>query len=515
MFSSFPVTERALMLAVTAPALYLLGVALGRLLKHRTGVRLGVMYQLFCIVVALYFPLRLLAIPLHYPLDLLPGSAPIFDASRELGALAVLLSAIFLMALIRRYLWEIYFEQHRQIEIPKFLREILALIIFLIALVLVLSVNYGQSVTGVILPSTVLVGVIGWAMQDLLGNVISGVSLQLGKPFKSGDWLIVDSYHAEVIEVNWRSTRLRTNDHVYLDIPNSNIVRNVITNVSYPTKLHAMRVRLGIDYNAAPNRVKEVLMRAALNAPGVLPTPPPKIYLMDFADSSVVYEIKYWLEDHAKLNDINDAIRTNIWYALQRAKIKIPFPMRTLQIEPRRASEAAQKLPESSSALLRQQPFFQCLDDEQASRVLASANLCRFGLNEKIIEQGANGDSMFILTQGSAEVYISRDGSAARVATLNAGNYFGEMSLLTGEKRSATVVAQCDCEVLEIEKRVVAELLQNNSELLHRLSDMLAQRRIENESVLLASTTDKQMINSKKQEYAANFFSKVRSFFEL
>src|ERR1043166_2779198 len=337
MLSVFTATERALMLAVTAPALYLFTVALGRLLKRRAGVRLGVMYQLFCIVLALYVPLRLLNIPLTYPAA---ERRPLFDAWRELGALTVLLAAFFLIALIRRYLWEIYFEQHRQIAVPKFLREILALIIFLLALVLVLSIGYGQSITGVILPSTVIVGIVGWAMQDLLGNVIGGVALQLGKPFKSGDWLALDKTFAEVMEVNWRSTRLRTNDHVYLDIPNSHIVKNPITNLTYPTRLHAMRLRVGVDYNAPPNRVKEVLSRATTGASGVLSTPAPKIYLIEFGDSAVVYEIKFWLEDHARYNDITDAIRTNVWYALQRAGIKIPFPIRTLQIEPRRALES-------------------------------------------------------------------------------------------------------------------------------------------------------------------------------
>src|SRR5438067_5697395 len=240
----FTATQRALLLAVTAPAFYLLTVALGRLLKRRAGVRLGVMYQLFCIVISLYVPLRLLNISLTYPAKVSAGGKPLFDVYRELGALAALLAALFLIALIRRYLWEIYFEQRRQVEVPKFLREILALIIFLIALILVLSVGYGQSITDVILPSTVIVGIIGWAMQDLLGNVIAGVALQLGKPFLSGDWLVVEKTFAEVMEVNWRSTRLRTNDHVYLDIPNGYIVKNTITNLTYPTRLHAMRLRV-------------------------------------------------------------------------------------------------------------------------------------------------------------------------------------------------------------------------------------------------------------------------------
>ncbi|MEA3187364.1 MAG: hypothetical protein QOD99_1194 [Chthoniobacter sp.] len=496
-------TERVLFLACGAPLLYLGSVAFGRWLKRKAGVHLGVMYQLFCIVFAIYLPLRFLGL----------GPLGTFDPERHLRAALLLLGVIFALSLIRRYLWEIYFERRRGFAIPKFVSDVFALVVFLVALTMVLGGVYGQEVTGIILPSTVVVGIIGWAMQDLLGNIISGISLQLGKPFKHGDWLIIDQHQAEVIEVNWRSTRLRTNDDIYLDIPNNQIVRNTIINLSYPTKSHAMRLRVGVDYSAAPNVVKQVLLRAAREAAGVLPSPQPKVFLIDFGDSAVVYEIKYSIENHALYNDITDGIRTNIWYGLNRAKIKIPFPIRTLQID-RSARQVTAELPENVRALVCRQPFFQCLDAAQTDRLLRAANICRFGRNEKIITQDAEGDSMFLLAQGTAGVHVGRDGEIAQVATLNAGDYFGEMSLLTGEKRSATVIATTDCDVLEIEKAVFAEVLQESPALLQSLSEMLAQRRMENEGAL-ASTAEKRAIDTKKKEYAATFLAKLGSFFEL
>lgn len=497
-----PAPERALLMLALTPLLYVLAVSLGRWLKRRAGVELGVTYQLFCIVLAIYAPL-------HF-LDL---TAP-FELRRHLGAAAALLGTVFALALIHRYLWELYFHKKRGVEIPKFLRDVFALIIFLAALATVLSVVYGTGVTAVLLPSTVLVGIVGWAMQDLLGNIISGVSLQLGRPFKQGDWLVTDNYQAEVIEVNWRSTRLRTNDEVYLDIPNNQIVRNTIVNLTHPTALHAMRLRVGIDYTAAPNLVKEVLRHAAQTAQGVIAAPAPKVFLIDFGDSSIIYEIKYWIDNHARYNDITDAIRTNIWYGLSRAKIKIPFPIRTLQIDRAARQEKGAELSDSVRALLRGRPFFRCLTDAQTDALLNTATLCRFGCEEKIIEQGADGNSMFILAQGSARVLVRRDAESAQVATLRAGDYFGEMSLLTGEKRSATVVASCDCQVLEIEKTIFAGMLQENPTLLQTLSEMLAQRRLENEGVL-ASSTEKIAMLTKKREYAASFLAKLYSFFEL
>ena len=352
-------------------------------------------------------------------------------------------------------------------------------------------------------------------MQDLLGNVISGVSLQMGKPFQAGDWLVHDTYHAEVIEVNWRSTRLRTNDDHYLDVPNTQIVRGTIVNLSYPSHLHAMRMRLGSVYDAPPNLVKSVLLQAAADAAGVLASPAPKVFLVDFADSSVTYEIKYWINNHAAYNEINDAVHTNSWYALKRAGIAIPFPIRTVQIERKRPAKYS--VPEATRALIRHKPFFECLSDDQAGRIIESASLRLFARGEKIVEQGAEGHSMFVLVSGAAEVHVRQPGATAEttaVATLRAGDYFGETSLLTGETRSATVLALEDCEVLEIAKSQLAPMLQENAELLRNLSEMLARRRVANEGTL-ASSAGKKAGVEKEKEYTARFLARLASFFEL
>jgi CRP-like cAMP-binding protein len=361
----------------------------------------------------------------------------------------------------------------------------------------------------------VVVGIIGWAMQDLLGNVISGVALQLGKPFKAGDWLIIETQHAEVIEVNWRSTRLRTNDDHYLDVPNSSIVRSTIVNLSYPSHLHAMRLRVGIASDAPPNRVKQVLMRAVTNTEGVLAHPPPKIFLVDFADSSNTYEIKYWLLNHAAYNDISDGLRSSVWYALNRAGIAIPFPMRTVQIERKRDEKF--QLPEDKRALIRNKPFFKCLTDDQVRHIVTGATVSLYGKGERIVEQGAEGSSMFILLTGEAHVYVKPEAhgaEATRVAVLQPGDYFGEMSLLTGEKRSASVSAGADCRVLEVVKPQFAALLQENANLAQALSEMLAQRRMDNEG-LLATSAEQHAAAGKKEEYAQGFLRKLAWFFEL
>src|SRR5580698_9065143 len=155
--SHFSSADQVVFFAVAAPLIYLVTVAAGRLLKRRAGVQLGIMYKLFGACLALYIPLKLLGEDW--------GSAP-DDVRRDLHAACLLLGVVFILSLFRRYLWEYYFGEKRGIEIPKFLREIFAAIIFCAALLLVGSRIYQIHPTGVLLSSTVVVGVIGWAMQD-------------------------------------------------------------------------------------------------------------------------------------------------------------------------------------------------------------------------------------------------------------------------------------------------------------------------------------------------------------
>ncbi len=484
------------------PVLFLVLVAIGRWFKRRQRVELGAIYVLFSLAASMWLPYVLINPTMPW------GQGFVM----HLGAVTLLLAVLVVLAFVRRYFWEGWFEKQSQAKAPKFLSQIVGLLIVVVTGLFIASAIYGKSIQGAVFSSTVVVGIVGFAMQDLLGNVIAGIALEIGKPFKPGDWLVVEGKHAEVIEVNWRSTRLRDNDAIYIDIPNKSIVGATIVNLTYPTREHAIRLTVGFDYAVPPNFVKDCLIRATSNAPGVLPKPPPKVFLKSFADSAILYEIKFWLEDESRFNDILDAIKTNVWYEAQRNGIRIPFPIRTIQME--EAKTTAQPVMDAVRTSVRKQPFLQLLDDSQTDRLLASARLQRFGRGEHVIEQGDEGRSMFILLRGEAAVIVNGGNAHTQVATLRDGDYFGEMSLLTGEPRSATVLAQTDCEMWEIGKDVLGELLEHNQALVDKLSDLLAKRRLENEGII-ASALPATVMQEKHREYHASFVSKLRSFFEL
>src|SRR4051812_40565604 len=394
-------TERAVETVLIFIATYFVSLTVGRLLKRRAGVPLGVLFQLFCLTLAFYAALWFYGVKA--------------DWRNHVGAALFLLSTAFLVALLDRYLWDLYWEKKRRATIPHFLRQVVALFIYLVALLLVLSVGYhAQSeLRGLLAGSGIAAIVLGFATQDLFGGIISGIALQISKPYKVGDWLQIQDKYAEVMEINWRSTRLRTNDGIYLDIPNYQIARNPIINLHYPTEVHAMRLRVGVDYEVPPNRVKDALQRAAITAEGVLPDPPVKVFVMDFADSSVIYEIKFSMGNHRFYNDVCDAIRTNIWYEFRRQQITIPFPIRTLHVQrgPKRIADGRAE----ARAILRGEPLFDCMSDDQLALLLEKSQIHRYGRGERLIEEGAQGDSMFVMLRGSAAVSIAKNGTGVRV----------------------------------------------------------------------------------------------------
>jgi CRP-like cAMP-binding protein len=274
-----------------------------------------------------------------------------------------------------------------------------------------------------------------------------------------------------------------------------------------------MRIRVGVDYGVPPNRVKDALVRAAQSAKNVLPEPAVRVFLVDFADHAVIYEIKYYMGNHARINETNDSVRTNVWYELKRQRITIPYPIRTLHVE-RRSRDVGREDQEQARQILRGEPLFQCLDDEQLEALLQRSRLNHFGRGERVIEEGAEGDSMFVLLRGSANVSVAKNGTAIRVGTLRSGDCFGEMSLLTGERRTATVRAVADCYVMEIGKPTMADVLREAPECLNQLSELLAKRKMETEGIIKDAHLA-QGGEAKQREYSATFLRRLRTFFEL
>src|SRR5438094_5864314 len=209
MFNALSEAERDAMTAVVFVGTFFVALGIGRFLKRRAGVGLGLLFRLFCLILAFYAAIVVYGVRAPW--------------RHHVGAAAILLSTALVVALINRYVWDFYFEKKRQTPIPHFLREVVGGIIFLVILLFVLSYGYHAQaqLNGLLAGSGVVAIIVGFAGQNLFAGIIGGISIQLNRPYKVGDWLQVGERFAEVMEINCRSTRLRTNDNIYLDILNN------------------------------------------------------------------------------------------------------------------------------------------------------------------------------------------------------------------------------------------------------------------------------------------------------
>jgi CRP-like cAMP-binding protein len=204
---------------------------------------------------------------------------------------------------------------------------------------------------------------------------------------------------------------------------------------------------------------------------------PPIVRIKNLGDNGVDYEVKYWLEDYAKYNDTDALVRQRIWYAFRRAGLNFAFPTRTLYVE--RPSHAAQRDGDGGALVERLSAvdIFAPLSVEETAMLATAATRHVFAPGEMVIRAGDPGSSMFVVHNGRVRVQVNENGRPRTVATLNEGDFFGEMALFTGEPRTANVVAVEETEVLEIGHAAMKRVFDTNPDLVESLSFIIAERR--------------------------------------
>jgi small-conductance mechanosensitive channel/CRP-like cAMP-binding protein len=486
-----------LVVLAVAAGLYLCLVAVARALHRARRLRFGSVYHAFAVAAGLAVGVAIT------PWDV-PWRPPLL---RHLTAAALLLAAFPFVVLVNHALWNRALPAGRRAAAPRLLMDATRLAVLLAVLLVVLQYLYGVRVPGLLAGSGVAAIILGLAMQDLLGNVLAGLVLYWAKPFKTGDWLLVDGYHARVVELTSRSTRFLTLDDVSLDVPNGDLVKRAVVNFSQPWPRHAVSATLGLDHAIPPARAEGVLLAAAAGVPGVCADPAPCVYVKDLADSAIVYEIKVWIEDHALQSRVLSKLRSHCWYAVRRAGMEIPFPTMTLR-RPRPEASRAGALAAAANAL-QTHAIFGFLASEQIQDLVGQCPLVLFAPSERLVVQESAADSMFLLIRGRVEVLVARGGQRSVVTELGPGDCLGEMSLLTGEPRSATAVACEEVEAVEITRSAFAALVRHNPEVLARLGDLLAQRQLANQRMTADAPAE------EPEQARASVIRRLRSFFDL
>jgi small-conductance mechanosensitive channel len=365
-------------------------------------------------------------------------------------------------------------------RVPKLLIDLARLFLILLGSAFVLATVWNADLAGLVTALGVSSIVIGLALQDTLGSVMSGIALLFERPFSVGDWLEAGGVVGEVIDINWRAVRLLTLEREMVIIPHKLISSEVIRNFTKPTPIHAERIQIGFSYNDPPNLVRQVLRSTAQETKGVLLDPPPNVFTLGYADFAVSYEVKFFLRDYADVEHIRDRFMTRVWYAAKRNNLSIPFPIRTIYHFNGPTSQQkgiAKKFSESLQAIPSYVPISR--EESSASTASSGISLQHFAAGERVIRQGQLDNELYIIVAGQAMMSARLEtGEELDLLPLKSGEFFGEMSLFSGEPSTVTIAASNDLEVMKISAKVVNKMIDRQPSFAREIGQILEIRRL-------------------------------------
>ena len=363
-------------------------------------------------------------------------------------------------------------------EFSSLLRTVLTVGVYIVAFFIIFQTQFPDVELAPLFTGSAIIGiVVGLALQDTLGNLFAGIAIQADQSFQVGDVISVGQEGMGTVEaVSWRGVKIRTFQNKLLVISNAVIGKETIE-VASKEELNARIVRFNTIYTTSPAKVIQVVREAVRQVENVSPKRKPKVRIWNLGDNGIDFEVKYWTTNYRRFNDTDALIRQRIWYAFQREGMDFAYPTRTIYTA--KQSEEEEVFVETEDEIferINSIPLFAPLCDEDISRISNSCFVRVFAPAEPIIQSGQTGHSMFIVHRGEVNVQVFENGIAENVTSLKTGDFFGEMSLLTGEPRTADVIAETETKVIEISNVVMRPIFEANPELVRVISEIMEDR---------------------------------------
>jgi small-conductance mechanosensitive channel/CRP-like cAMP-binding protein len=398
---------------------------------------------------------------LHAAIVWLPDIAPLQTYGWKVEAILVAFAAIRVFVTLLFNPWS---EDGGVERAPAIVQDAIIAMLVVIAVVFAFRISSLDFLAG----SAIVAAILGFALHETLGNAFAGIALQIERPFHVGHWIAVGAFEGVVVEVTWRATKIRTRAGNLIVVPNNVVAREAINNYSQPSAPTRLQVDVGVTYDAAPNEVRRALLMAAGQAPSVRKSPAADVLVADFAKLTVTYRIRFWIDALSRDDEARDEVRTLAYYELRRRGIEMGYPRVHPPVDVPERHDRFQRV-------IAATPVFAGLPDDGIRALAISASELVFADGEVIVREGDPGASMFIVCRGTIAVTTGAD--RREVAVTEAGGYFGEMSLLTGEPRTATVIARGDCTVLQIDADAFGAYVRSRPDVIDRLAESAVSRR--------------------------------------
>jgi len=410
-----------------------------------------------------------------------------------------------------------------RLRLPRIAEDIFVIVAY-IAWGMVRLRYAGLDLGSIVATSAMITAVVAFAMQDTLGNILGGLALQLDNSIQVGDWIKVDDLVGRVVDIRWRSTLVETRNWETVVFPNSQLMKNKFVvlgrRTNQPVQLRRW-VWFNVSMEVAPTRVVSIVEQAIqrINIANVAKDPLPNCVLMDMDEKGYArYAMRYWLTDLAPDDPTDAAIRWHIMSALQREDIKLAIEERDIHLtkENEKHEEAVrQKEIQLRIKTLRKVELFSQMTEDELRTLAERLKYMPFAKGSVVARQGATGQHwLYVIINGNVEVFV--DAANGRRRTLNIlskGDFFGEMSLMTGEPRVASVIAKTDIECYRLDKEAFEGIMQARPSIADDVSHILVTRRQELESVL--QDLDLGAINKDLNNSRGEVLATIKRFFGL
>lgn len=345
---------------------------------------------------------------------------------------------------------------------------------------------------------------IGFGIQDLTTNFVSGLTLLLDRPVKVGDFVELEGLMGIVKKISIRSTIITTNDDSSVIVPNSTMISNKIVNWSYENPLLCLRLSIEVAENSNPLLVTETLLSIAYAEAGVLYEPNPKVLFVEFGDDSFKFELLVWTDRPTEREVIKSSLNFAIEYHFRQQGIEFPFNDREIHlknpevlfsllnqkeiaIEPTKSSsENDAKLPlcaeeikkrSSLSCLLREVEYFEHLTDLELRQLIEVGYRQRLRPQEFLFRENDPGDAFYLILSGSVEVFV--EAMDKHLNNLGTGQFLGELSLMLGIPRTASVRALEETILFGINKEGFQKVLTERPDLSEQIIQEIVKHKEE------------------------------------
>jgi small-conductance mechanosensitive channel/CRP-like cAMP-binding protein len=454
-------------------------------------------------IVLLAVTMLWIALPRIASLQSFAGIKPVTGpATRFIGSIWWLIFAVFAFMVIERYVWTSL--TRRGVAVPKLLIDIVRAVVFILMVLGMISAAFEETITGLLAASGVFAVVMGFALQSTLADLFSGIAINLQHPYRVGDWIEVDGGTiGQVVEINWRATQLRSPQGNIVIFPNSKLAAAQIVNFNQPTPRHRNEITLAINAKVPPGAARDVLERAALKSASVLSDPPPTAQIKEFNYAQITYVLHFWTDGYSDFEIVRHDVANSVWYALDVLGLGT-------------WCDNAESAATNSQAvrLVSYVDLFRDFDPRIRERIAGAMTSSILRPGQTIMREGEAGASVYIVELGVIDVRMSVQSHGEKtVARLGTGDFFGEMSLLTGEPRSATLVALCETKVWEVGRDVMEPILRENPALAERLGRVMARRQLAN-TMLIKSLTEQERLEAENS-WPDAMLGRIRSFFSL